>query len=82
MKKFFTILVLVFIFIFIMLFGGLAFSAEPRFKAESSGIAGIILLTDSETGCKYLATRKDTVSPAYVYIQPVLLPDGKPDCRR
>lgn len=29
-----------------------------------------------------LATRKDTVSPAYVYIQPVLLPDGKPDCRR
>ena len=40
MKKFFTILVLV--FIFIMLFGGLAFSVEPRFKAESSGIAGII----------------------------------------
>ena len=81
MKKFFTILVLV--LIFVLLFGGLAFSAENRFKAESSGIAGIILMTDLETGCKYLATRKDTAFTAmYVYIQPVLLSDGKPDCRR
>ena len=80
MKKFFTILVLV--LIFVLLFGGLAFSAENRFKAESTGIVGIILLTDSETGCKYLATRKGAASPMYVYIQPVLLPDGKPDCRR
>lgn len=75
MKKFFTILVLV--FIFIMLFGGLAFSAEPRFKAESSGIAGLTLLTDLETGCKYLVS-----SGRAFYIHPVLLPDGKPDCRR
>lgn len=80
MKKFFTILALV--LIFVLLFGGLAFSAEPRFKAESSGIVGIILLTDSETGCKYLAARKGAASPMYVYIHPVLLPDGKPDCRR
>lgn len=80
MKKFFTILVLV--LIFVLLFGGLAFSAENRFKAESTGIAGLMLLTDSETGCKYLATRKGAASPMYVYIQPVLLPDGKPDCRR
>lgn len=76
MKKFFTILVLV------LIFGRLAFSAGPRFKAKSSGIVGIILLTDSETRCKYLAARKGAASPMYVYIQPVLLPDGKPDCRR
>lgn len=75
MKKFFTILVLV--FISIMLFGGLAFSAEPRFKAESSGIVGLSLLTDLETGCKYLV-----LSGRVFYIQPVLLPDGKPDCWR
>lgn len=75
MKKFFTILVLV--FIFIMLFGRLAFSAENRFKAESSGIVGLSLLTDLETGCKYLV-----LSGRVFYIQPVLLPDGKPDCRR
>lgn len=75
MKKFFTILVLV--LIFVMLFGGLAFSAENRFKAESSGIVGFSLLTDLETGCKYLV-----LSGSTSYIQPVLLPDGKPDCRR
>lgn len=75
MKKFFTILVLV--LIFVLLFGGLAFSAENRFKAESSGIAGLMLLTDLETGCKYLV-----LSGRVFYIQPVLLPDGKPDCRR
>lgn len=72
MKKFFTILVLV--LIFVLLFGGLAFSAENRFKAESTGIAGLMLLTDLETECKYLVR--------VFYIQPVLLPDGKPDCRR
>lgn len=74
MKKFFTILALV--LIFVMLFGGLAFSAENRFKAESSGIVGLSLLTDLETGCKYL------VPSNLSYVQPVLLPDGKPDCWR
>ena len=75
MKKFFTILVLV--LIFVLLFGKLAFSAENRFKAESTGIAGLMLLTDLETECKYLvATRR------VFYIHPVLLPDGKLDCRR
>ena len=72
MKKFFTILVLV--LIFVLLFGRLAFSAENRFKAESTGIAGLMLLTDLETECKYLVR--------VFCIQPVLLPDGKPDCRR
>lgn len=75
MKKFFVILVL--ILIFVLLFGGLAFSAENRFKAESSGIVGLSLLTDLETGCKYLV-----LSGRAFHIQPVLLPDGKPDCRR
>jgi hypothetical protein len=75
MKKFFTILVLV--LIFVLLFGGLSFSAENRFRAESSGIAGLALLTDLETGCKYLVS-----SGNQSYVQPVLLPDGKPDCRR
>lgn len=75
MKNFFAILVLV--LIFVLLFGGLAFSAENRFKAESSGITGLTLLTDLETGCKYLASLGRTF-----HIQPVLLPDGKPDCRR
>lgn len=64
MKKFFTILVLV--LIFVMLFGVLAFAAENRFKAESSGIAGLVLLTDWETECKYLASSSS---------QSILLPD-------
>lgn len=53
------------ILVLALIFGGLAFSA------------GLTLLTDLETGCKYIMSLGDQS-----YVQSVLLPDGKPDCRR
>ena len=53
------------ILVLVLIFGGLAFSA------------GLTLLTDSETECKYLVP-----SSSQSYVHPVLLSAGKPDCWR
>lgn len=53
------------ILVLALIFGGLAFSA------------GLALLTDLETECKYLVS-----SDSQSYVHSVLLPAGKLDCWR
>lgn len=52
------------------------------FETYATGVNGVVVLRDRDTGCDYIATRVEGRAYGFSGVEPRLNPSGTPRCRR